>query len=78
VPANVLIDRGNGLQVATVDSQGHVVLKHITIGRDLGSDLQIASGLSASDDIIVNPPDSLTPDTVVHVAAPSEKPAAKS
>ena len=78
VPANVLIDRGNGLQVATVDSHGHVVLKHITIGRDLGSDLQIASGLTASDDVIVNPPDSLTADTVVHVAAPSEKPAAKS
>ncbi|HZF17867.1 MAG TPA: efflux RND transporter periplasmic adaptor subunit [Steroidobacteraceae bacterium] len=77
VPANTLLTRGDGLSVATVDAQGHVVLKPVTLGRDFGSDLEILSGITANDAVILNPPDSLTESTLVRVAEPETKAEAK-
>ena len=77
IPANTLLTRGDGLKVATVDAQGKVVLKTVTLGRDFGSDLEVVGGLDANDRLIVNPPDSLTESTAVRVAKPETKPEAK-
>jgi multidrug efflux pump subunit AcrA (membrane-fusion protein) len=68
VPANVLLFRGDGMHVATVDGKGQVVLKRVTIGRDYGSDIEIVQGLAADDKVILSPPDSLTDGVNVHVA----------
>ncbi len=46
VPPGALIFDRNGTRVATVDGNDHVVLKPVTIARDLGRVVQIASGLS--------------------------------
>jgi hypothetical protein len=73
----VLLFRGDGLQVATVDASGHVVLKPVTIGRDFGTDIEIVHGLSADDDVILSPPDSLTDKAEVRVVQPAADPAAK-
>jgi RND family efflux transporter MFP subunit len=59
VPANTLLFRGDGLQIATVDAREHVVLKPVIIGRDFGSDVEITHGLTAGDRVILSPPDSL-------------------
>ena len=67
LPANVLLFRGDGLHVATVDAHERVVLKPVTVGRDYGSKVEIVSGLSADDHVILSPPDSLVNGTVVHV-----------
>ncbi|HEX3844889.1 MAG TPA: efflux RND transporter periplasmic adaptor subunit [Steroidobacteraceae bacterium] len=67
LPANVLLFRGDGLHVATVDAQGHVALKQVTIGRDYGGKVEIVSGLSGNDHVILSPPDSLVDGTVVRV-----------
>jgi RND family efflux transporter MFP subunit len=67
LPANVLLFRGDGLHVATVDARDRVVLKPVTIGRDYGSKVEIVSGLSASDQVILSPPDSLTSGAPVRV-----------
>ncbi|HTV24746.1 MAG TPA: hypothetical protein VMG12_38905, partial [Polyangiaceae bacterium] len=77
LPANTLLFRGDGLQVATVDSSSHVVLKPVTIGRDYGSDIEIVHGLSGDDNVILSPPDSLTDKAEVRVSQPAatEKPA---
>lgn len=71
LPANVLLFRGDGLHVATVDASRHVVLKSVTIGRDYGSDIEIIQGLAAGDNVILNPPDSLTNGALVRVATPN-------
>jgi RND family efflux transporter MFP subunit len=68
VPANVLLFRGDGMHVATVDRKGQVVLKQVTIGRDYGSDIEIVQGLAADDKVILSPPDSLTDGVNVRVA----------
>jgi membrane fusion protein, multidrug efflux system len=73
VPANVLLANGDGLQVATVDAQGKVALKPVALGRDFGADIEIISGLGASDDVILSPPDSLTADTRIRVAQPAAR-----
>jgi RND family efflux transporter MFP subunit len=77
LPANVLLFRGDGLLVATVDAQNRVVMKPVTIGRDYGSDIEVIHGLSANDDVILSPPDSLTNSAVVRVAAPAASKVAK-
>ena len=77
IPANTLLTRGDGLKVATVDAQGKVVMKTVTLGRDFGSDLEVIGGLTAQDQLIVNPPDSLTESTAVRVAKPETKGEAK-
>ncbi len=67
LPANVLLFRGDGLHVATVGARDRVVLKPVTIGRDYGAQIEIVSGLSANDHVILSPPDSLVGGALVHV-----------
>jgi RND family efflux transporter MFP subunit len=60
LPANTVLFRSAGLQVATVDGQKRVKLKSIVQGRDFGSSIEVLSGLAAGEAVIVNPPDSIT------------------
>jgi RND family efflux transporter MFP subunit len=78
LPANVLLFRGDGMHVATVDAQHHIVMKPVTLGRDYGSDIEIVAGLSPGDSVVLSPPDSLTDGVVVQVAKPSSEQVAKS
>jgi RND family efflux transporter MFP subunit len=71
LPANVLLFRDDGMHVATVGTNGRVVMKPVTIGRDYGSDIEIVQGLTADDAVILNPPDSLTDGVNVRVAPPA-------
>jgi RND family efflux transporter MFP subunit len=68
VPASALIFDQSGLRVATVGADGRVALKQITISRDLGREVEIASGLEADDRVIESPPDGLAPGDQVRVA----------
>jgi membrane fusion protein (multidrug efflux system) len=77
IPAGALIFDQKGLRVATVDANSKVVLKPITIARDLGQVVEIASGLVAGDRIIDSPPDGLADGDPVRVVTPA-KPAAAS
>jgi RND family efflux transporter MFP subunit len=78
LPANVLLFRGDGMHVATVDAQHHIVMKPVTLGRDYGSDIEIVAGLSPGDSVVLSPPDSLTEGVVVQVAKSSSEQVAKS
>ena len=68
IPASALILRG-GTRVATVDRAGRVRMLAVTIGRDMGSMVEITAGLSAATRIIDSPPDSLQDGDTVRVAA---------
>lgn len=67
IPASGLILRG-GTRVATVDPDGRVRLIAVTIGRDMGTVVEITAGLSAATRIIDSPPDSLQNGDKVRVA----------
>src|SRR5437868_6080967 len=82
LPDNTLIFREKSQQVGVVDDKGVVQLNDVKVGRDFGVQSEILSGVTESDKVIVNPSDSLTTGTVVHVAAapaasPSATPAKK-
>ena len=58
IPSNTLIFRSAGLQVGVVRN-GRAQLVPITIGRDYGATVEVVSGLTPADAVIVNPSDSL-------------------
>ncbi|MBV9840599.1 MAG: efflux RND transporter periplasmic adaptor subunit [Sphingomonadaceae bacterium] len=71
IPSSALIFTGNGTQLAIVDGQGHVVLRPVTIARDLGKQLEISTGLKSGERVIDTPPDALeTGDKVKAVPEP--------
>jgi RND family efflux transporter MFP subunit len=69
LPVNALIFRANGLQVATITGSGRVALKSITVGRDFGDSVEVLSGVDPQDRVVVNPPDSISANQAVRVAA---------
>jgi len=69
VPSSALIFDANGLSIATVNADNHVLLKPVTIERDLGAVVELASGLSPNDRVIENPPDGIANGTLVRLAA---------
>jgi membrane fusion protein (multidrug efflux system) len=73
IPASALIFNQNGLRVATVGPDDKVLFKTVTIARDLGRDIELASGISADDRIITAPPDGIADGDQVRVAGGSPK-----
>jgi RND family efflux transporter MFP subunit len=59
LPADTVLFRAAGLQVATVDQNHKVKLKTIQQGRDFGKTIEILGGIEPTDEVIVNPPDSI-------------------
>lgn len=59
VPSSAIIFDKDGLRVATVGSDGRVLLKPIKIGRDRGSKVEVASGLAPEDRVIESAPDDI-------------------
>ena len=67
LPANTVLFRAPGPQVATVDGQHRIRLKSIAQGRDFGGTIEVLSGLDPDDAVIVNPPDSVVDGVTVRV-----------
>jgi multidrug efflux system membrane fusion protein len=73
VPVNAMLFRSEGPQVAVVGSDNKVQLRHINIGRDYGTTLEILGGVAPTDRVVVNPPDSLEDGQQVNVAQQSQQ-----
>ncbi len=59
VPTSALLFRQHGLEVATVDANYKIELKKVTIGRNLGTEVEVEQGLTQADRVIDSPPDSI-------------------
>jgi RND family efflux transporter MFP subunit len=68
VPASALIFNESGLHVATVGGDGRIVLREVTISRDLGNEVEIGSGIAADDRVVINPPDGIASGDKVRIA----------
>jgi RND family efflux transporter MFP subunit len=73
VPATALIFRSKGLQIATVGSDNKAHLRTIIQGRDFGTSIEVLSGITAEDQVIINPPDSLSDGGAVEIAVPEKR-----
>jgi RND family efflux transporter MFP subunit len=72
LPSNALLFRSDGPQVGTVDDSGTVRLKSVKLGRDFGKTLEVISGLTTEDRVILNPSDSLADGTRVEAKPQAE------
>ncbi len=68
IPANTLLFRSEGPRVGVV-RDGEVHLVPIAIGHDYGTSLEVLSGVTPQDQVIVDPSDSLTDGAPVQIAA---------
>jgi multidrug efflux system membrane fusion protein len=75
IPTSALVFREHGLEVAVIGPDDKVALKPVRVARDFGTEIEVTSGLSPSDQVIDSPPDSLSAGDVVRVtnAGPSQK-----
>jgi RND family efflux transporter MFP subunit len=67
LPSNTLLFRSEGLRVGVVRN-GHVVLVPVTIAKDQGAMVEIGTGVTASDQVILDPSDSLADGQQVQVS----------
>ena len=67
LPVNSLLFRSEGLQAGVVREGGKVELMPIAIGKDYGTEVEVVSGLSENDNVIVNPGDSLATGNIVRM-----------
>ncbi|MDH7638069.1 efflux RND transporter periplasmic adaptor subunit [Sphingomonas oryzagri] len=72
VPASAILYRSDGTLVATVGPNNKAVVHQIKIGRDMGDTLEVTSGLTKTDRIIVSPPDSIETGDPVKVMQPQQ------
>ena len=70
IPSSAIMFRDQGPTVGVVGPDGRVSLRKVTIARDLGTTLEIGSGLSLTDRVVDNPIDTLTDGQQVRIAAP--------
>ena len=72
IPSNTLLFRAEGLRVGVVRGD-RVQLVPVTIGHDFGNSVEITSGLTTADEIILDPSDSLASGTEVHPQSASQR-----
>ncbi len=67
VPGDVLILGRQGPRVAVVAPDHRIHLRQIRIGQDLGSEIDVVSGLSAGEVVVANPSDAVRENALVEV-----------
>jgi len=67
IPGSALVANAQGTRVAQVGQDRRVHLITVQTGRDLGTEIEILSGLSGSEQVINNPPDNLSEAQQVNV-----------
>ena len=77
VPATAIITRSAGSQVVTVRGDGTIKFLGVQLGRDFGQAVEIVSGLSGQERLVVSPPDGLKDGVRVALEQPKAVEAAK-
>lgn len=70
LPVSALLFRPNGVVVAVAGEDGKAHIKTVTIGRDFGTFVEVATGLTPTDRVIDNPGDSISEGESVQVITP--------
>jgi len=73
VPGNAVMFRAEGPRVAVVGAGERVSLRPVKLGRNFGESIEVLDGVSRTDRLVLNPPDSLNEGDVVAIAASPEK-----
>jgi RND family efflux transporter MFP subunit len=68
VPADALIFNRSGMQVAVVNN-GNAEIRKVKVTRDLGTQVEVDTGVKLDDRVILNPPANLVEGSKVHLIA---------
>jgi RND family efflux transporter MFP subunit len=68
IPADALIANAQGTRVVVVDGDGKLHFRNVEVGRDLGTQIEIAAGLDANVPVVINPGETLTEGQSVEIA----------
>jgi RND family efflux transporter MFP subunit len=71
IPARTLAILNNGPHVVTVEADGTIRLRPVTLGRDFGTEIEVASGLTGTEKLVANPSDSFKDGQAVRYDAPA-------
>jgi membrane fusion protein, multidrug efflux system len=63
-----LLFRQHGLEVALVGPDNKIILRPVTLGRNLGTEVEVLTGLAPADRLVNSPPDSLAAGDTVRSA----------
>jgi membrane fusion protein (multidrug efflux system) len=69
IPVSALLFRPDGVQVATINAANRVAMQSVTLGRDFGTRIEIATGLDEHARVVANPNDAIAAGEFVTVAA---------
>ncbi len=71
LPSTALVFGSHGMQVATLGADNKVQFKPVRLGRDLGNDAEILSGITMADRVIDSPPEWLSNGDTAQAMAPA-------
>jgi RND family efflux transporter MFP subunit len=71
VPEQALLFRAQGMQVALIGPGNKVHLQNVTVGRNLGADVEVTSGLTTHDRLVASPSAGLLEGQQVQVVQPA-------
>jgi RND family efflux transporter MFP subunit len=72
VPAAAIARRGDSDVAFVVGADKTVAQRGLTLGRALGDDRQVLSGLSTGDEVVLDPPPEMTDGAAVRIAAAAD------
>lgn len=67
IPTSALVFNAAGLKIA-VARDGKIHLQKITVGRDLGTEIEVTAGISADDQVVTNPGERLAEGVAVEIS----------
>jgi RND family efflux transporter MFP subunit len=67
IPGDTLIQTKTGPRVAVVDAGNVIHFRDLTIGQDLGTEIEVVSGLTAGEMVVSNPSDAVVENAAVDV-----------
>jgi RND family efflux transporter MFP subunit len=73
VPATVIVQRDGKPVAFVVDDKGKVSQRALNLGRSMGDDRQVLSGLGAGDSVVNDPPPALTDGAHVRIATDAQQ-----
>lgn len=74
VPISAVIQRGDGAHVAVVTAEGTLVFRDVTLGRNMGTNIEITQGVAVGEAVVLSP-NAMLQDGAAVVAKPMETPA---
>lgn len=75
IPATALVFGKDGMRVAALEAGNRIALQPVVLGRNLGTSVEVRSGLTLADRLVDNPLEFLEAGDIVQVADPGSKPA---